>query len=476
MFIHVVNEGETLWQIAGQYGADIEQVILLNDLVDPDALVIGQSILIADQRWEYVVQSGDNLATIAQRFGVSLEDFMDLNGIEDPTLLFAGQLLVLPYVVYHVRPGDSLWSIAERLGVSVEAIIEQNNLPDPSNITVGQALIIPAPVRETIEVNAYLTDMDQSGKNEVLMLGRFFTYLSPFMYSIREDGTITSLGDEQVLEAAVQTNTAPLLVLTNYQNNRFDSDLAASILRDEAVQDVLIHHLIEVIEEKGYVGINIDFEYVYPEDRESYNEFLRKLTAQFHERNLLVSTALAPKESRDQKGLLYEAHDYRTQGEIVDFIIIMTYEWGWAGGSPRAIAPLDKMRDVLDYAVTEIPPEKIMLGIPLYGRDWKLPWVEGTLARTISPVEAIRLAQQYGATIQYDEVGQSPFFHYQDENGQNHEVWFEDARSMQAKYNLLKDYQLRGASYWVLGNSFPQNWSVLQSNFKIDKIDRSEIG
>src|SRR5699024_9955460 len=119
------------------------------------------------------------------------------------------------------------------------------------------------------------------------------------------------------------------------------------------------------------------------------------MVARLRPQGLLVTTALAPKESTDQTGLLYEAHDYQAHGEIVDFVSIMTYEWGWAGGSPLAIAPINKVRDVLDYATTVIPSSKIMLGVPLYGRDWKVAWVQGTLARTVSPLEAIQIGRAH---------------------------------------------------------------------------------
>lgn len=108
--------------------------------------------------------------------------------------------------------------------------------------------------------------------------------------------------------------------------------------------------------------------------------------------------------------------------------------------------------------------------MPLYGRDWNIPWVEGTTASTVSPKEAVQLAAMYGVPIQYDETYQSSFFRYTDENGQEHEVWFEDARSVQAKYDTARAYGLRGVSYWTLGTPFPQNWPVLQDNFRVRKF------
>ena len=469
MEIHVIRTNDTLWNIARQYGADIEQIILLNDLQDPNTLVVGQAIVIPDPLREYVVKPGDVLWQIAARYSVSVQDLSAYNQITNPSLIFPGQLLFMPYVLYPVQQGDNLWSIAQRYGVTIQEIAQMNQLTNVSFIYIGQLLRIPNRAKPSTEVNAYTTEIDEAGRLEVLQLGRYFTYLSPFMYSMREDGTITDLQDEGLIEAAQLNEVLPLLVLTNFRNSEFDSDLAASVLRNPEVQETLITNLLAEMKTKGYSGLNIDFEYIYPEDRENYNNFLRRVVQRLHPEGFSVSTAVAPKERADQEGLLYEAHDYRAHGEIVDFVVLMTYEWGWAGGRPLAIAPINKVRDVLDYAVKVIPPEKIMMGIPLYGRDWQIPWVAGTRARTVSPEEALTLARTYGATILYDDTYQAPYFYYVDEMSQMHEVWFEDARSMQAKYELIEEYGLRGASYWLLGMPFPQNWPLLQANFNVSK-------
>ncbi|WP_430788989.1 LysM peptidoglycan-binding domain-containing protein [Virgibacillus flavescens] len=470
MEIHVVRRGETLWRIVQNYGVDITQVVLVNGLDNPDVLVIGQSLVIPDPKKEYVVVPGDHLWAIAQRFGVPVSELAQANNITNPALIFVGDLLVLPYSIHVVQVGEFLWGVAQEYNVSVDQIASANNIANPSYIYPGQRLRIPAQDKPVIEVNTYTTQLNEQGRREVLALGSNFTYLSPFTYSFQADGTLSELQDAQVLEAARATNTAPLLVLTNFTEGSFSSDLTATMLGNPQLQETLITNILETIRAKGYMGINVDFEYVYPEDRENYNAFLRRLVARLRPEGLLVSTALAPKDTADQQGLLYEAHDYQAHGEIVDFVVIMTYEWGWAGGRPWAIAPINEVREVLDYAVTEIPPEKILMGVPLYGRDWKIPWQDGTLARTVSPREAVQLAATYGVDIEYNTTYQSPFYRYTDENGQQHEVWFEDARSMQAKYDTVKDYGLRGISYWVLGNPFPENWAVLNNNFTVKKL------
>lgn len=470
MEIHVVQRGENLWEIAQRNGIDINQVILVNQLENPNVLVVGQSLVIPNPNQEYVVTPGDNLWAIAQRYGVTVDELAEANNITNQSLLYVGEMLQMPYVTHVVQVGEILWAIAQQYGVSINQITAVNNISNSSYIYPGQRLRIPLTDRPLIEVNAYITQTNEQARREVLVLGNNFTYLSPFMYSVQTDGTITDMQEEQIIQAAEATNVAPLLVLTNFSEGSFDSDLAATILRDSGLQETLITNILEEVREKGYTGINIDFEYVYPEDRENYNNFLRRLVERFHAEGLLVSTALAPKDSADQAGLLYEAHDYEAHGNIVDFVVVMTYEWGWAGGEPWAIAPINEVEEVLDFAVTVIPRDKILMGVPLYGRDWKIPWQEGTTAQTVGPREAVNLAAEYGVAIQYNTTYESPFFRYVDESGQEHEVWFEDARSMQAKYDTVKEYGLRGVSYWVLGNPFPENWAVLRDNFRIRKL------
>lgn len=115
-------------------------------------------------------------------------------------------------------------------------------------------------------------------------------------------------------------------------------------------------------------------------------------------------------------------------------------------------------------------PTKFFLGFEIYARDWLLPHVKGQEAETFSSQEALNRARKHGATIQYDRTAQSPYFRYVDEQGRNHEVWFEDARSAQAKFDMTKEYNLRGISYWALGFPFPQNWALLNNDFSIKKV------
>ena len=377
-------------------------------------------------------------------------------------------------VIHTVQPGDSIYTIAQKYQVSSQRLIEDNALQDLPYLVPGQALVVDnsqhqaAPKLGTIEVNGYIfPHIDDETLRRILP---HLTYISIFSYQIAADGNLTEIQDQKIIDTARAQRVAPLMVVTNIKSGGgFDSDLAHSVLNNDAAQSRLIENILKILP-KGYAGLNIDLEYVYPEDRERYNRFLIKVTQALHPLGYSVSTALAPKTSAEQVGLLYQGHDYPFHGANVDHVILMTYEWGYTRGPAQAVAPLNKVEQVIRYAVSVIPSEKILMGIPNYGYDWTLPYMPGSVARSLSNTEAVALAARVGANIRFDETAQSPFFYYYSPNGRQHVVWFEDARSIAAKLKLVDTYKLGGISYWTLNKFFPQSWVVLESMYNVKKV------
>ena len=217
--------------------------------------------------------------------------------------------------------------------------------------------------------------------------------------------------DHELIALSYQYDAAPILLLASLtEDGTFSGERASLLFHDLELQNTIINNLIAVMQNRGYLGIDVDFEYIRPEDGPAYLSFLENITARMHEYGYRVNVDLAPKTSSEQQGLLYEAHDYAAIGAIVDTVLIMTYEWGYTYGPPMAVAPLPNVRRVIEYAVTQIPPEKIMMGIPNYGYDWTLPFERGiTRATSIGNEYAVQIAEQNGVPIEFDEVAQSPF-------------------------------------------------------------------
>ncbi|MFC4617647.1 glycosyl hydrolase family 18 protein [Camelliibacillus cellulosilyticus] len=423
----------------------------------------------------YVIQSGDTIWQIAERFSLSPTVLIQSNKINQPENLVVGQTLVIPIIGrYHwTRQGETLPQISQRYHVSVNELIRVNHITNPNQIPVGYRLYIPQQHRRFVDVNAYIDPRSTGASSPQVVdeVGEHLTYLAIFSYAVTRDGSLTPVTDQPSINAAYRHRTAPLLVLTNFENGTFSQDLATAILTNNDLQNKILDEAIRIMDEKGYLGLDFDFEYLGAENREPYNDFLRKAQSRLKEKGYFVSAALAPKVSATQTGVLYAGHDYNAVGGIVDFIFFMTYEWGWSGGPPMAVSPIQSVRRVLAFAINQgVPKNKIMMGIPLYGYDWTLPYVPGgPWAKLVSPQQAIQLAAKYNQSIQYDSNSQAPFFQYTDEDGKRHEVWFEDARSIQAKFNLVKELGIRGFFYWVLGEDFPQNWLLIQDNFIVDK-------
>lgn len=420
----------------------------------------------------HVVQPGESVYAIALRYGVPMSQIVEDNGIANSAQLAVGQALVIqfPSRVHTVQSGETLTSIARQNGVSLRQLYRDNPiLGGGPEVYPGQTLVLAYEGEKegTLSVNGYA--YPYIDKDLLQSTVPYLTYLTPFTYGFTPQGELVDLDDQVLIAQAHAGGAGALMHLSTLtEEGGFSNDLAHVALNDMAVQRTLIENVVRVMTAKGYQGLDVDFEYVFPEDAGPYAAFIRNLAARLNPLGWPVITALAPKTSANQPGLLYEGHNYAAIGAAANQVLLMTYEWGYTYGPPMAVAPLPNVRRVVEYALTEIPAEKIWLGVPTYGYDWPLPFVQGeTKAQSISPQTAVYRARKYGAAIQYDETSQAPWFVYTDEYGRSHEVWFEDARSIRAKLALIPEYGLRGVGYWNLMRQFPQNWRVLNALYQI---------
>lgn len=375
--------------------------------------------------------------------------------------------------IYVVKSGDTVNAIAGLYGVDAQQIIFDNQLIYPYELAVGQALFIGSGEREAtraINVGGYAYPfISRWVLNETLP---FLSELLVFSYGFTPEGMLVEplWDDEWMIEAAMRFGTRPILTLTPFgEDGQFNNQLISKLINNQDSINMLINELLRTMEQKRYMGVDIDFEFIKEEDRDAFSAFVGNVAETMRAYGYETSVALAPKTSKEQRGILVSGKDYRALGEAADYVLLMTYEWGYTYGPPMAVAPLNQVRRVVEYALTEIPAEKINLGIPNYGYDWPLPFERGvTAARTINNVQAVRIAIEQRAEIQFDETAMSPYFTYT-ENGIRHEVWFEDVRSLTAKFDLIKEYNLRGCSYWQIMQFFRANWLSLREQFYIRK-------
>ncbi len=374
--------------------------------------------------------------------------------------------------IYVVQKNDNVDSIAQRFQTDAENIVYVNQLAYPYALAIGQALLIPVGRAErekkAVVTNGYAYPfIDQAVLEATLP---YLTELSVFSYGFTPDGALISpaVSDGRMIASAEELGVSPVLTLTPMDaQGHFNNQLIHEMVGNPQAKQTLYQNLFLTMEEKGFKKVDVDFEYILAEDRDAFTTFVAELTEFMNERGYETSVALAPKTSAGQQGLLYEGKDYGGLGAAANSVLLMTYEWGYTYSEPMAVAPINKVRQVAEYALTEIPAAKISLGIPNYGYDWPLPYEKGvTKARVVGNVQAVELAVEYGAVIQFDEIAQTPHFNYVTE-GVEHEVWFEDVRSMRAKFNLVQELNLRGMGYWQLMRLFLANWVLLDDMFTI---------
>ena len=421
----------------------------------------------------HIVQPGESVNSISARYGVDPSLVSSDNAVPSNGTLAVGQTLVIrfPRQVHAVQPGETLTSIAANYGTTVRTLWRNNwAMGGQSSLAVGQTLVISYFDEKlgSAASNGYAYPFIGAALLDEQL--PYLTYLTPFTYGITASGDLLPLEDDTLLSAARAHGSRPVMHLSTLtESGQFDTRRGELILTDTPVQDRLVNEVIQTVLQRGYAGVDVDFEYLPGPLAAAYAAFLARLRRLLNAQGRFLWTALAPKTSAIQRGLLYEGHDYAAIGAASDGVLLMTYEWGYTYGPPMAVAPLPNVRAVLDYAVTEIPSEKIFLGIPNYGYDWPLPFVQGTTrAQSISNQRAIELAIQHNIAIQYDETAQSPFFHYTDAAGVVHEVLFEDARSLSAKLKLIAEYGFRGVGFWNLMRPFSQTWLVLDSLYHVE--------
>lgn len=284
--IHVVQPGETIEEIASQYGVATEQIIFQNQLSGADGIVNGQALLVLIPEIVHEVVSGDTLYTIAEQYGVSVKDIRRNNpGKLLYDEIYEGEELVIQYENQQVKRG-------------------------------------------AITTNGYVYPfVNEEVYRETLL---YLTTISIFSYGFTTAGDLIPIDDEPLIAIAYEYDVKPILVLTPFTDmGVFSNALVNALVNDMQLQNTLIENLMTVVTEKGYAGVDIDFEYILPEDRDAYVAFVQNITSSMNDIGKTVSVALAPKTSVDQPGLLYEGIDYAGLGNAANSVLCMTYEWGY---------------------------------------------------------------------------------------------------------------------------------------------------
>ncbi|RIV26455.1 LysM peptidoglycan-binding domain-containing protein [Alicyclobacillaceae bacterium I2511] len=423
VYIHTVLQGESLWGIARTYGGTAQDIARGNRLPTAN-LVPGQTLLVPGGGNSYVVMPGDTVVTIADNLDIPVQTLLMWNRrlATSPILPFPGDILRIPK--------------SSKMDITVLGFLEL--------------------------LNSYLDQV------HVAHFSPDSSYLALFGYGLSLSGNVLPAADAAALAALRLQDALPTAVFANWTGEGFSPAAVHTVLCQASVRERYVRELLQVVDSHGYQAVVMDFESIRPEDGESFVQLVRDIRSQLPQ-GIPVWVAVMPVTGQEPPtDRVAEAYDYVALGRYADALILMAYNWSWATGSPGPIAPFAKVEATIQYALRSLSPTQLLLGVIRYGYDWALPFHTGDMAATVSAQDATGIAMTAQVPIQFDSASLMPSFIYPLGDTQ-HYVSFEDARSMQLKFQLVRKYGLAGVAPWQLGQRFPQFRPLLQQNFRIHK-------
>lgn len=502
MIIYVVHPGDSLFLIAQRYGVTVQALIKANRLIS-NKLAIGQRLFIpVSAPVEYTVKSGDTLYQIANRYDTTTEAIILLNDLKSPDLSIGQKLIIPVYTEFIIQVNTAnLRGYASTQAPIAGKMDRGARLPVTgimgnwikvrlydgrtawTHRTNGR--LVPHSGEQPIEeVFAFYTEQESAtlpssydsfvrNTSELSNTGMFHFRISR-EHPTQIEKFPASFTDDYMREVIAFGHRHNIKMLPTLHNLLYESgkpsvnqDVIHEVLDSEETRSTFIEEIVGLIQAYGFDGINIDFEDVRYEDREKLSAFYTELGGVMKEHGYYYSVDVPSKTSEDPSNLFSAPFDYRLIGRVADDFVLMLYnEHGWPGSGPGPVVSIDWMESVVGYAVTQMPAGKITAALSVFGFDFNL---RTNRSKYSTYDMAMNLAKKYGKDIIFDEKTQTPMFAYTDENGDPHEVWFENARSIQAKMELAHRMGIRGIALWRLGMEDPAIWPMMADNFVISK-------
>lgn len=280
--------------------------------------------------------------------------------------------------------------------------------------------------------------------------------IAPWAWQVDSYGNVLPASDTADLGRALRTagtrGLATYALVHNYQNGTFDTQAVHRLLSDEAAWRRAIENIASQAARFGTTGVNLDFENVPAGDREVLTEFVAALAERLRQDGRKLTIAVPAKTSDSPNNSFSGAFDYAALGRLVDGLWLMTYDEHWRTGPPGPVASIGWVERVVRYAISVVPPNRVLLGLPAYGYEWG----SGNEARGLTYSQAMARLQALGATLRWHPVAKVPYF-----AAGGREVWFENRYSLGYKLTLVSRYDLGGVAIWRLGQEDPGLWDVL---------------
>ncbi len=425
----------------------------------------------------YIVQPGDTINSIADHYRISADRLIFDNGLDNPYTLVTGQALVIAYPTrtHTVQEGDTLNSIANRYCITVMQLLRNNSfLSDREYIYPGETLVINYPTSGDITTNGYTYAYI---KNDTLIKTLpYLTYLSIFNYGILEEGEMTTYSDDaNIIQLTKDYGVAPLLMVSPLSPyGESDAELIYQILLNEDYNNKLLNNILSILRSSGYYGVNLLISNINATNQNLYINLFEKAKQIFSGEGYFFTITINPNIRLVDGKVTFEQINYSSISQLVDRITFLQFAWGTNPGPPSPVSSSYLIRNFINEILLLTPPEVIIVGNPLIGYDWELPYVANrTIANALTINSAITLAYDVGAVILFDEISQTPYFRYTSSfigSPIEHIVWFIDVRSISALTQIIDEYDLSGSGIWNIMVFYQQLWTFLNSNYNIMQI------
>lgn len=502
---YTVQSGDSIYSIARQFGISAQQLATANQITD-GAITAGQLLFVPVQVSKvitYTVQQGDSLYKIARQYNTLVESIMVLNGLQG-TDLDVGQRLVIPqYTEAVVNVGRASIRSGPGTNNSIIASVTSSARLPVIDTTRGW-LKVSLHDGNTGWISRNLADYrTYDGSKPILDIVGFYTLqegpalpssyrsfvdntsqitsLPLFMYrfdqedptAIEKFGEFTDSEVEMLVSVAHRYNIMILPVVHNLLYGEGGQEASREVVRAMVAtpqsRTAAINSIIALIDRFGFDGVNIDIEDVFLEDSSRLSQFYVDLGSAMRERGYFLSASV-PARIRDYPPFnpFSDPFDYATIGASVDQFVVMLYnEHGWPGSGPGPVVSSGWMNKVISYTLTKMPASKVVAAISVFGFDFNLTTGRNTY---VTYEMAADLANRYNQDITFDQDTLTPMFSYTDEQGDQHEVWFENTESLIAKMRLAWQQGISGVALWRLGMEDPGVWAQIAQDIVVRRI------
>jgi spore germination protein YaaH len=290
---------------------------------------------------------------------------------------------------------------------------------------------------------------------------RWVDTVSPFWYSVDWEGKVVFPRElPDVIEFTRQRGLRLIPLVNNVVVPGGEND---RMLATPEARANTVANLVRLVEDQGYHGLNVYFPWLGPDARAAFTAFITDLARELHQRDRVLGVSVYPREDADQE--VHGHFDYAALAAVADYIVLMAYDHHWEQSEAGPTAPRPWVEQNLRSALRDIPAERLVLAVGMFGYDWTVPAGRG-LAQYLPATAAADRARRLGVTVRRDDESGQPRYTYT-ERQIRHEVWYEDAQSFRDKLDLALAHDLGGIALWRLGFEEPAVWTAIDDRLGV---------